>query len=89
MLDFGNTNDVGGVDILSFTIRVMPQGYFGFVKVLRIKAPEQVEKSLNLEFTRPEFRLYLCSECDLKRIIELPLASLSLSVQRGHHLGDL
>lgn len=49
MLDFGNTNDVGGVDILSFTIRVMPQGYFGFVKVLRIKAPEQVEKSLNLE----------------------------------------
>lgn len=46
--DFENVNDVGEVCILSFSIRFMPQSYFGFT-CLSIKVPQQVEKLLNLE----------------------------------------
>lgn len=49
MQEFENTHNLEEVDIQSFIIRFMPQGYFGFIKFLIIKAPEHVKNSLNLE----------------------------------------
>lgn len=46
---FQNVNDLGKVDILRFSVRFMPQGYFGFKFLSTIKIPQQVKKSLNIE----------------------------------------
>ena len=69
MPDFESTNDLGEVDILSFTIRFMPLGYFDFVKFLNVKAPHQVEKSLNLESKDLSSRSKFCYQCDLRQIM--------------------